>query len=143
MDEYRYRSLNVQIFDYRRRLSLSRALLDDSDQSQVRSFQRSSLGVSGGLPGTAQTLHQESLSRLMQRSNSRRLEPEGGVNVGGDLLDEPLEGHFGYEQVGRPLETTDVPEDTSVLSRAFPPLTSPLPPPSNYVWLKGWHSSQL
>ncbi len=50
------------------------------------------------------------LGGLLKRADGGRLEPEVGLEVLGDLPDQPLERQLPDEQVGRLLEPPDLPE---------------------------------
>ena len=68
------------------------------------------LGVDGAQVGVLEQTYKVGLAGLLEGHDSRRLEPEVGLEVLGDLTDQALEGQLPDEELSGLLVTTDLTE---------------------------------
>ncbi|KAK2974785.1 hypothetical protein RJ640_026761 [Escallonia rubra] len=73
---------------------------DPASELDVLGHDGDPLGVNGAKIGVLEETHQVSLRRLLQCGHGGALEPEVGLEVLGDLSDQPLEGQLPDQQLG-------------------------------------------
>jgi len=86
-----------------------RALATDAaGQLNVLGHDGDALGVDGAQVGVLEKANKVSLSSLLQSKDGRSLEPQVGLEVLGNLPDEPLEGKLTDEELGTLLVPADL-----------------------------------
>merc|ERR550525_69322 len=83
---------------------------DPPGQLDILGHDGDPLGVDGAQVGVLEETHQVSLARLLKSHHSGALEPQVGLEVLGNLTNEPLEGQLADEQLSRLLVPSDLPE---------------------------------
>ena len=80
--------------------SLGTFATDTAGQLDVLGHDGHPLGVDGAQVGVLEQTYQVSLAGLLQSHDGRALEAQVGLEVLGDLTDQPLEGQLADEQLG-------------------------------------------
>ena len=81
---------------------------DAAGQLNVLGHDGDTLGVDGCQVGVLKEAHQVGLSGLLQSQHCAALEPQVGLEVLGDLTDQPLERQLADEQLSRLLVLPDL-----------------------------------
>ena len=90
--------------------SLGTFATNAAGQLDVLGHDGDALGVDGAQVGVLEQADQVGLAGLLQGADGRRLEPQVGLEVLGDLTDQALEGQLADEQLGGLLVPPDLPE---------------------------------
>ncbi len=88
--------------------SLSALATDAAGQLDVLGHDGHALGVDGCQVGVLEQAHQVGLGCLLQGQDGRGLEAQVGLEVLGDLPDQPLEGQLADEQLSGLLVLADL-----------------------------------
>jgi hypothetical protein len=83
---------------------------DTTGQLDVLGHDGDPLGVDGAQVGVLEEANQVSLAGLLEGHDGRRLKPQVGLEVLGDLTDQTLEWQLADQKLGRLLVTTDFTE---------------------------------
>merc|ERR1712147_411544 len=96
------------------RRSLAAALgplsADPPGELDVLGHDGNPLGVDGAKIGVLEEPDEVGLGRLLEGHDGRRLEPEVGLEILGDLPNQTLEGQLADEELSGLLVTSDLPE---------------------------------